>query len=161
MFPRMLWRRAPALATAVLAAALGACIDRDTAQAAVRSLQSAPPTPDTLPVMTNPELPFTYPPALYAQRVQGNVTLRIFIDSVGAVRAESTSVAEASGYPALDSAAVIGSRELRFRPARFGARPGGVSILFPVFFRHPQGTPLPGDTILKPNGHATRNTQRP
>jgi TonB family protein len=139
----------PALATAALAAALGGCIDRDTAQAAVRSLQSAPPTPDTLPVMTNPELPFTYPPALYAQRVQGNVTLRIFIDSLGVVRAESTSVDEASGYPALDSAAVIGSRELRFRPARFGARPGAVSILFPVFFRHPQGTPLPGDTILK------------
>lgn len=149
MFRRMPRRLPPALALAALAAALGACIDRDTAQAAVQSLQSVPPTPDTLPVMTNPELPFAYPPALYAQRVQGNVTLRIFIDSLGAVRAESTAVAEASGYPALDSAAVIGSRELRFRPARFGARPGGVSILFPVFFRHPQGTPLPGDTILK------------
>jgi protein TonB len=131
-----------------LAATL-ACIDRDTAQAAVRSLQSGPPTPDTLPAMTNPELPFTYPPALYAQRVQGNVTLRIFIDSTGAVRPESTAVAEASGYPALDSAAVTGSRDLRFRPAKFGARPGGVSILFPVFFRHPQGAPLPGDTILR------------
>ena len=44
---------------------------------------------------------------------------------------------------ALDSAAVTGSRELRFRPAKFGAKPGGVSILFPVFFRHPQAMPLP------------------
>ena len=149
MFRRMPSRLAPALAGLALAAGAAACIDRDTAQEAVRALQSAPPTPDTLPVMTNPELPFTYPPALYARRVQGNVTLRIFIDSAGAVRAESTSVAEPSGYPALDSAAVIGSRELRFRPAKFGARPGGVSILFPVFFRHPEGTPLPGDTILK------------
>ena len=155
--------RCPAHVTtpAVLAAVLGGCIDKDTAQAAVRSLQSAPPAPDTLPAMTNPELPFTYPPALYARRVQGNVTLRIFIDSTGVVRSESTSVAETSGYPSLDSAAVTGSRELRFRPAKFGDRPGGVSILFPVFFRHPQGTPLPGDTILKPNGHAPRNLQRP
>ncbi len=153
-------RSAPVLAASLaLAAASGACIDRDSAQAAVRSLQSGPPTPDTLPAMTNPELPFTYPPALYVQRVQGNVTLRIFIDSTGVVRPESTSVAEASGYPALDSAAVTGSRELRFRPAKFGARPGGVSILFPVFFRHPQATPLPGDTILQAQPHATRNTQ--
>jgi protein TonB len=149
MFRRMFRCLAPGLAAAALAAASGACIDKDTAQAAVRSLQSVPPTPDTLPAMTNPELPFTYPPALYAQRVQGNVTLRIFIDSTGVVHPESTSVAEASGYAALDSAAVTGSRELRFRPAKFGGRPGGVSILFPVFFRHPQGTPLPGDTILK------------
>ena len=145
----MFRRTGPVLALLAPLAAAGACIDKGTAQVAVRSLQSGPPTPDTLPVMTNPELPFTYPPALYARRVQGNVTLRIFIDSAGAVRPESTSVAEASGYPALDSAAVTGSRDLRFRPARFGARSGGVSILFPVFFRHPQGTPLPGDTILK------------
>ena len=140
-------RPAPALAALVLAA--GACIDKDSAQAAVRSLQSRRPEPDTLPAMRNAELPFAYPPALYAQRVQGNVTLRIHIDSLGLVRPESTSVAESSGYPALDSAAVTGSRDLRFRPAMFGSRPGAVSILFPVFFRHPQGTPLPGDTILK------------
>jgi protein TonB len=142
-------RLALALAWAGLAAGAGGCIDKESAQAAVRSLQSGPPKPDTLPVMTNPQLPFAYPPALYAQRVQGNVTLRIFIDSTGAVRPESTAVAEPSGYPSLDSAAVTGSRELRFRPAMFGARPGGVSILFPVFFRHPQAMPLPGDTILK------------
>ena len=150
MFPGMPSRRlAPAVAALVLAAAGGACIDKDSAQATVRSLQSRQPEPDTLPAMRNAELPFAYPPALYAQRVQGNVTLRIHIDSLGAVRPESTSVAESSGYPALDSAAVTGSRELRFRPAMFGSRPGAVSILFPVFFRHPQGTPLPGDTILK------------
>ena len=36
--------------------------------------------PDLAPVMLNKELPFRYPPALYAQKVQGNVTLRLFID---------------------------------------------------------------------------------
>jgi len=71
------------------------------------------------------------------------------------VRPESTQVAEQSGYPAFDSAAVTGSRELRFRPAKFGSRPGPVSILFPVFFRHPQGKAMPGDTILQ-----TRNEER-
>ena len=34
--------------------------------------------PDIAPVMLNKELPFRYPPALYAQKVQGNVTRRLF-----------------------------------------------------------------------------------
>jgi TonB family protein len=145
-------------------AGLGACIDKDTAQAAVRSLQSGPPTPDTLPQMTNEQLPFTYPSALYAQKVQGNVTLRIYIDSTGAVRPDSTRVDSTSGYRELDSAAIAGSQALRFRPAKFGSRPGGVTILFPVFFRHPQGTALPGDTVLQqgppqPPPSAPRSTQ--
>ena len=147
-----------ALAACGAAAALAGCIDRDTAQAAVKSLQSGPPRPDTLPEMTNAELPFTYPPALYARQVQGNVTLRIFIDSAGAVRPESTAVDSASGYPELDSAAVAGSRALTFRPAKFGSRPGGVTILFPVFFRHPQAAALPGDTILQ---HQSAKGQAP
>ena len=112
--------------------------------------------------MLNKELPFHYPPALFAKKVQGNVTLRIFIDSAGVVHPESTVVAEASGFPALDSAAVTGARELHFRPAKFGARPGGVSILFPVFFRHPQAAPLPGDTILRhPAAGAARTPPAP
>ena len=60
--------------------------------------------PDVAPVMLNKELPFRYPPALYAQKVQGNVTLRIYIDSNGAIVADSTRVAETSGFSALDSA---------------------------------------------------------
>ena len=34
--------------------------------------------PDVLPVMLNKELPFRYPPALYAEKAQGNVTLRLY-----------------------------------------------------------------------------------
>ncbi len=41
--------------------------------------------PDIAPVMLNKELPFRYPPALYAQKVQGNVTLRIYIDRDGSI----------------------------------------------------------------------------
>lgn len=105
--------------------------------------------PDQLPVMLNKELPFRYPPGLYAQKVQGNVTLRIFVDSAGQVVADSTHVAETSGFAALDSAAVKGSRELRFNPARTRDSTVPVSILFPVYFRHPEAAPLPGDSVIK------------
>jgi protein TonB len=107
------------------------------------------PRPDVLPVMLNKELPFKYPPSLYAKKVQANVTLRIYIDKEGQIVAESTHVAESSGYPPLDSAAVRGSTELRFIPAKTRSQAVPVSILFPVYFRHPEAPPLPGDTILK------------
>jgi protein TonB len=99
--------------------------------------------------MLNKELPFRYPPSLYSQKVQANVTLRVFIDKEGAIVAESTHVAESSGFPPLDSAAVRGSTELRFIPAKTRGQAVPVSILFPVYFRHPEAPPLPGDTILK------------
>ena len=99
--------------------------------------------------MLNNEPPFRYPTPLYAQKVQGNVTLRIFIDRDGRVRPESTRVMESSGYTSLDSSAVTGSQELRFTPARVNGEPMAVSILFPVFFRHPEASPLPGDTVLR------------
>lgn len=104
--------------------------------------------PDEPPVMVNAELPFRYPPALYARKVQGNVTLRLFVDRDGRARADSTRVDESSGHDALDSAAVRGSQELRFVPAKLHGEPVPVSVLFPVYFRHPEASPLPGDTIL-------------
>ncbi|MEO8910956.1 MAG: energy transducer TonB [Gemmatimonadaceae bacterium] len=105
--------------------------------------------PDVAPVMLNKELPFRYPPALYAQKVQGNVTLRIYIDSNGAIVPDSTRVAETSGFSALDSAAMKGSRDLKFDPAKTRGQPVPVSILLPVFFRHPDAPPLAGDSIIK------------
>jgi TonB family protein len=144
------WALVAALA-AVLAALVLVFADASRSQVR-RSLANAlpgPDRPDTLPVMLNAEPPFRYPVSLYARRIQGNVTLRIFIDRDGRVRPESTRVQESSGYTSLDSAAVIGSQELRFAPAKQDGEPMAVSILFPVFFRHPQGSPLPGDTVLK------------
>jgi len=113
------------------------------------SFSGVGPRPDVLPVMLNKELPFRYPPSLYSKKVQANVTLRVFIDKNGQIVAESTHVAESSSYPALDSAAVRGSNDLRFIPAKTRGQPVPVSILFPVYFRHPEAPPLPGDTILK------------
>jgi len=81
--------------------------------------------------------------------VQGNVTLRIHIDTSGRVQPESTTVVQTSGYPALDSAAVSGARALHFKPAITKGAPLAISVLFPVYFRHPEAPPLPGDTVLK------------
>lgn len=141
------------LRTALLAlaslVALSACIDRDTARKAIEGVEAeGGVVPDDMPVMLNKEPPFRYPPALYASKIQGNVTLHIHIDSTGAIWPDSTSVVQSSGYAGLDSAAVDGSRSLRFAPARFHGRPVAVSLMLPVFFRHPQARPLPGDTIL-------------
>ena len=104
--------------------------------------------PDEPPVMVNKELPFRYPAALYARRVQANVVLRLFVDRDGRVFADSTRVEESSGFPSLDSAAVKGSQELHFIPAKKHGEAMAVSVLFPVYFRHPEAAPLPGDTIL-------------
>ena len=110
------------------------------------------PRPDVLPVMLNEELPFRYPPSLYTKKIRANVTLRVFIDKEGSIVAESTHVAETSGFAPMDSAAVKGSNELRFIPAKTRGQAVNVSILFPVYFRHPEAVPLPGDTILQKSG---------
>ena len=104
--------------------------------------------PDVPPVMLNKELPFRYPPALYAQKVQGNVTLRIYIGRDGAIVPDSTRVAETSGFNALDSAAMKGSRDLKFEAATTQGQAVPVSILLPVYFRHPDAPPLAGDSVI-------------
>ena len=143
------WCAVAGAALIALTVMTSGCIDKRDAKKMIEALQSSL-VPDSLPVMQNTELPFKYPPELYAQKVQGNVTLRIHIDARGAVRPESTSVVESSGYAALDTAAVRGARELRFKPAFVKGAPLAISVLFPVYFRHPEALPLPGDTVLKP-----------
>jgi len=139
----------PPISLLITALALSACMDRETTQRALESLGASGHRPDVMPAMLNETLPFRYPPALFAQKIQGNVTLRIFIDSTGTVLPDSTSVEESSGYPALDSAAVKGTEALRYRPAMIRDNPVGVSILLPVYFRHPEMPPLPGDSLLR------------
>jgi TonB family protein len=139
----------------LLLAGLGACKKGDGSN---MPFQTVGRQPDIAPVMLNKELPFRYPPALYAQKVQGNVTLRIYIDSNGAIVPESTRVAETSGFNALDSAAMKGSRDLKFEPAKTQGQPVPVSILLPVYFRHPDAPPLAGDSILKRDSAVASST---
>jgi TonB family protein len=143
----MFVRRTGGPSALVLAAAVFAAACRESS-GDQRGGQFQGGRPDEQPVMVNKELPFRYPPPLYARKVQGNVTLRLFIDADGRVRPDSTRVEESSGYPSLDSAAVKGSQELYFVPAKLHGEPMGVAVVFPVYFRHPEAAPLPGDTIL-------------
>jgi len=133
---------------------LAGCITKDDAAKGIAAMQGSGSRPEVMPGMLNETSPFKYPPDLYTRRVQGNVTLRIFIDSLGTVRADSTSVETSSGYPGLDSSAIKGSEQLRFTPAMTGGRPIAVSILQPVFFRHPDAPPLPSDSARMRRGRA-------
>jgi protein TonB len=136
-----------------------ACGDRETSQRVAQAFQAGVPAPDEVPRMLNTDLPFRYPAALYARKVQGNVTLRLRIDRDGQVSVDSTRIEESSGYAALDSAAVKGSQELHFIPAKLRGEPMPVTILFPVYFRHPDAHALPGDTILKRGAATTSGGQ--
>ena len=135
--------------------AFSACIGEKETQVIKETIEAIERRPDSLPAMLNKRPPFQYPAAMLAKKVQANVTLRIHIDSTGKVVPESTTVAESSKFPELDSAAVRGARDLRFAPAKKRGKPVSVSLLFPVFFRAPGEAPLPGDTILRPSGPQT------
>src|SRR6266540_2330204 len=104
-------------------------------QSGGQTSQAAPPPESEAPVALNPDVPIAYPPALFDQKVEGDVTLRLFVDSTGKLTPESTRVAEPSGYPALDSAALAGATSLRFAPAKRHGVPVATAFLQPVEFR--------------------------
>jgi len=87
------------------------------------------------PVPINPDSPIQYPPRLYDQKVEGDVVLRLFVDSVGRLVTESSKVAESSGYSGLDSAALAGAKQLRFAPARRRGLAVATAFLQPIEFR--------------------------
>ena len=135
--------------------AFSGCVDDKALDSIATTIRaSSTQRPDELPVMQGSS-PFHYPAELYAERVQGNVTLSIFIDTLGVVHPESTRVVESSGHAPLDSAAVKGTQSLLFTPAKLDGKAVAVSILFPVYYRHPDEPPLPGDSILRRPAPAT------
>ena len=103
--------------------------------------------PDEPPQMLNESLPFQYPVTQYLNRMQGNVTLRLFVDSAGLIVTDSTRIERPSGLAAFDSAALAGVAALRFRPARRRGTPIAVAMLFPVHFRHPEVQAAPVDSL--------------
>jgi TonB family protein len=111
------------------------------------------------PVALNADSPIQYPPRLYDQKVEGDVMLRLFVDSAGRLVPESSRVAESSNYPALDSAALSGARRLRFAPARRHGLSIATAFLQPVEFRHPQA----GSAASRggPGGPGGPDTTRP
>src|SRR5437867_891624 len=125
-------RGAPAI-TAIAVALAGCHGSAPRADSATG--QAAPPPESEAPVALNPNVPIAYPPALFDQKVEGDVTLRLFVDSTGKLIPESTRVTEPSGYPALDSAALAGASALRFAPAKRHGIPVATAFLQPVEFR--------------------------
>ena len=92
------------------ALALAACRGRE--DGTIRLGDHPPDTEspaDQPPVATNPVSPMEYPQALLDEGIGGRVLLRLFVDSAGRLVPDSTRVAESSGYPALDSAALAGA----------------------------------------------------
>ena len=92
---------------------------------------------DDSPVALDAEPLVEYPPALYQQGIEGTVSLRLFVDEKGTVVSESTQVAESSGYPAFDSAALAGVPKMRFAPAQRDGRSVAMTFTQPVHFRKP------------------------
>ena len=132
-------RRALLAGSLAGATAMLGCSDRTVGTVALGDHQPAATesTADQPPVAINPVTPMVYPTALLEQGIEGRVLLRLFVDAQGTLVPDSTRVAESSGYPALDSAALTGSTELRFSPALRNGRPVAALFLQPVHFRHP------------------------
>jgi protein TonB len=123
----------------VLCALIGCDRANDGTMRLVDHEASAPVTPaEEPPVAINAVSPVRYPPALLAQGIEGRVLLRLFVDSAGKVIPDSTRIAESSGYPALDSAALVGAPELRFAPALHQGQAIAAPFLQPVQFRSPR-----------------------
>lgn len=103
------------------------------------------------PVAVNADPAVQYPPDLYDRRVEGDVVLRLFVDSSGRLSPESTRVSESSGFAALDSAAVRGASRLRYAPARRHGLPVATTFLQTVEFRHPGGGAAPSPPAAAPS----------
>jgi len=99
-----------------------------------------------LPVATNAESPVFYPVDLFEQEIEGSVVLRLYVAADGRIVPESTQVAETSGLPVLDSAAIAGVAGMTFAPARRNGTPVATLFLQPVHFRHPARTGLGGQS---------------
>lgn len=130
-------RGAPLLALGILTAGLGASC-RHADPTTVRLPSQSADRGDDPPVMINPESPVEYPPALFDRGIEGRVLLRLRVDQSGRLIPDSTSLAESSGYPALDSAAVAAAPRFRFAPALRNGAPVAATFLQPIHFRHPQ-----------------------
>ena len=88
--------------------------------------------PVTNPEPISVESPFRYPIAEWDDGVEGEVVVMVRVTEVGDV--DSVYVLESSGRSALDSAALVGARELQFAPGRRGDRRITMWAKLPVRF---------------------------
>ncbi len=86
------------------------------------------------------EIPIEYPLDMWDQGIEGETLLRVRVNDLGEV--DSVEVAETSGHPVLDTAALKGALEMRFSPGRRGGKRVPVWARVPVHFSK---RPNPGD----------------
>jgi TonB family protein len=128
------------LRLALITLTLMACDQKDDGTMRLSDHTVAPPAipAEQPPVAINAVSPVRYPPALLEQGIEGRVLLQLYVDSAGTLVRDSTRIAESSGYPALDSAALAAAPELRFSPALLQGRRVAAPFLQPVQFRSPR-----------------------
>jgi TonB family protein len=94
-----------------------------------------------MPTLLNEQLPFEYPTDAWRDRIGGETVLRLRISSDGIV--DSITVERSSGHRSLDSAAVAGATELRYKPARQGERAVPVWATLPIRYPMPERSDQP------------------
>lgn len=82
-----------------------------------------------------PGSPFHYPEELWDAGVEGETVLRLWVNPEGGV--DTVQVERTSDYPAFDSSAVNGARDLQFEPAQQSGAAVGAWVLLPVQFDLP------------------------
>ncbi len=133
--PRRVAVRRPAGRLPVLACALAVAGCADTVKPMMGGLKVGVTGGSfQMPALLNETMPFQYPPDAWRKGIGGETRLYIHITREGAV--DSVVILESSGYASLDSAAVVGARQLRFRPAQQGDEPidlwGKLPVRFPM-----------------------------
>ncbi len=118
------------LLAAVAAADGGAGVGPSTGAGFVPPRLEAPPRPE-------------YPAALLAERLEGEVLLRLEVTDTGRV---ATASVTASPHPLLSEAALAAVRALHFEPARFDGEPVAVTVRYGLRFVPPPSVPAPGST---------------
>lgn len=102
------------------------------------------------PVPMPDPTPIRYPVALWDKKVEGETEVLIRVNELGDV--DSALVAQSSGYPEFDSAAVSGARKLRFTPGRRGERRAAMWTRLPIRFARDSTA-----TVGPPRAAGTRN----
>jgi protein TonB len=89
------------------------------------------------------QTPIPYPPALFAERIEGEVMLYLVVDSSGAVVRDSVRIESSSGHQDFDAAAIVAAPALRFTPARRGDTAVAAAIQVPIRFILPDSVKTP------------------
>jgi TonB family protein len=85
------------------------------------------------PELIEDDSPFRYPRELWDDGTEGETVVMVRVTTSGGV--DSVYVVESSGFPAFDSAAVVGARDLRFVPGRRDDRRETMWARVPVRFQ--------------------------